>query len=262
MERELGDLIYIFSIIYNNRKFFEKLSFSQFKRGNNLDEWDLRNKGQLYLLTRFPAFKGAGQSSIIPPNENSLPNYSGSLGTYGLLYKPGDYIHINAQLLDTILSDRNSLKRVELSLLLRDYPSYFRVYDSLEFEKVFHFYVNLDRHYLGGFSPFCNSSFSTNVYDFIQKYLRGCIGEIIYGVNIHYNSQALILINNIFKSLQKRAKSRKDTSLTSFVDDFFKTPYANDVTKGFESTDYGGDGGGIGIIYTKVILGESNHSPI
>jgi hypothetical protein len=75
IQRELGDLIFILSIIYNGSKYFEKFTISQFKKDNDKLRWDLSNKEQIYLLSRFPSFRGI-KGSIIPMKEFNLPNYS------------------------------------------------------------------------------------------------------------------------------------------------------------------------------------------
>jgi len=72
VQRELGDLIFILSVIYNGRKYFEKCTISQFKKDDDKLRWNLSNKEQIYLLSRFPSFRGIG--SIIPMKEFNLPN--------------------------------------------------------------------------------------------------------------------------------------------------------------------------------------------
>ena len=254
VERELGDLIYVFSVIYKNRKILEKVSFSQFKKDGNSSKWDLSNREQLYLLSRFPTFYGT-PGSIIPTNKISLRNYSGSLGTYDLLYEPGDFIHVNAPLLDTILSNHKSLRRKEFSLLEKNRGIYFEITDSLVYEELLHFYFPFCKHSLGGCPPFCASAFSANAYHFIQEYLRGCVGETVFGIGINYDVESLKLIHDIFVSLKERGKKGKDGSLESFADSFLSTPYATDDKDEFRRTDFVDDAG-IAIIYTKVNLGN------
>lgn len=106
-QRELGDLIFIISIIYNNKKYFEKFTITQFKKSTNDTRWDL-NKKQLYLLARFPTFKGA-KGSIISEKEYNLSNYSSCLGSYGLLYKPGDFAFASAKIVEALLGNSKSI---------------------------------------------------------------------------------------------------------------------------------------------------------
>ena len=87
VQRELGDLVFILSVIYNGRKYFEKITISQFKKDYDGLKWNISNKGQLYLLSRFPSFRGI-KGSIIPMREFNLPNYSGCLGSFNLLFGP------------------------------------------------------------------------------------------------------------------------------------------------------------------------------
>lgn len=254
VERELGDLIYVFSVIYKNRKILEKTSFSQFKKSGNSSSWNLSNREQLYLLSRFPTFYGI-PGSIVPTTKISLRNYSGSLGTYDLLYEPGDFIHVNAPLLDTILSNHKSLSRKEFSLLEKNRGVYFEITCSLVYEELLHFHLPFYKHSLGSCAPFCASAFSANAYHFIQEYLRGCVGETIFGIGIKYDEESLKLIRDIFMSLKERGKKINDASLESFADSFLNIPYAIDNKDESHGRDFNGDGG-IAIIYTKVDLGD------
>jgi hypothetical protein len=254
VERELGDLIYVFSVIYKNKKILEKASFSQFKKGGNSSSWNLSNREQLYLLSRFPTFCGI-PGSIVPTTEISLQNYSGSLGTYDLLYEPGDFIHVNAPLLDTILSNHKSLRRKEFSLLEKNRGVYFEITCSLVYEELLHFYLPFYKYSLGGCAPFCASAFSANAHHFIQEYLRGCVGETIFGIGIDYDKESLKLIRDIFRNLKERGKKISDASLESFADSFLNIPYAIDNKDESQGRDFNGDGG-IAIIYTKVDLGD------
>jgi len=46
----------------------------------------------------------------------NLPNYSGCLGSHGLLYYLGDFAFISSKQLDAILSGKNKLKLENLAL--------------------------------------------------------------------------------------------------------------------------------------------------
>ncbi|MFW6122280.1 MAG: hypothetical protein ACOC80_15465, partial [Petrotogales bacterium] len=117
-QRELGDLIFIISIIYNNKKYFEKFTITQFKRSSKKPTWYFNKKDknakypekeQLFLLSRFPTFKGT-QGSIIPMKRYDIPNYFSCLGSHGLLYRPGDFTFASSILLEILLGDRKSIK--------------------------------------------------------------------------------------------------------------------------------------------------------
>lgn len=112
--RELGDLLLIISVIFNDQKYFEKITITQVKRSESDMRWNLRNKEQLYLLSHFPPFRGKRNDSIIPPREIILPNLSGCLGTYGLLYPKTGFSLISAVYLDLILGNRDSLTKHHL----------------------------------------------------------------------------------------------------------------------------------------------------
>jgi hypothetical protein len=93
---ELGDLIFIISLVLNRQIYFEKLTVNQFKRdktGQKSIAWEIDHK-QLYLLSRFPKFRVV--KGLIPKKEFSLPNYSGCLGSFGLLYRPGDFVFVRS----------------------------------------------------------------------------------------------------------------------------------------------------------------------
>ncbi len=116
--RELGDLIFIVSIIYNGKINFQKITLTQFKKAREKPRWyfgkkdkngKYPDKEQLYLLAKFPTFKGA-RSSIVPMKEYNLPNYSGCLGSYGLLFKPGDFAFASANVIDALLVNAISVK--------------------------------------------------------------------------------------------------------------------------------------------------------
>lgn len=115
-QTELGDLIFIISVVFNDKKYFEKFTINQFKKdkGRRSVSWRI-DKEQLYLLSRFPAFRGV--KGFVPKKNFDLPNYSGCLGSYGLLFKPGDFAFISATELDSFIGYRSSLKLNELYLI-------------------------------------------------------------------------------------------------------------------------------------------------
>ncbi len=100
IQKELGDLIFILSIIYQGKKQIEKFTISQTKKAQSKPErWEI-DKKQLFLLSHFPSFKGV--KGIIPKEKIKLKNFSGTLGSYSLL-EHDDFIYISAPLLRKVL---------------------------------------------------------------------------------------------------------------------------------------------------------------
>ena len=232
-QRELGDIIFILSVVYNGKKYFEKMTITQVKKSNKAN-WNLSSnsaKEQLYLLSKFPKFRGVS-NSLIPRKEYNLPNYSGCLGTHGLLYYPGDFALVSSNMLDIILRNKKQLKLEDLLL-----------YSGREY------YLNL--HYrcskfypLMCISPVLgNSCIAYNAYEFSDKYLRGCIGEMVYSKDFHYNHHAFQFLQDLFSVMRKKAKKEN-----------LKGDQGNE---GYIEFNYEGEGGGMGIIHTTINLGES-----
>lgn len=278
MQRELGDLIFIVSIIFNGEKYFEKLTINQFKKDKTnlkIVSWDLSNKGQLYLLSRFPAFKGV-PGSIIPMGEYTLPNYSGCLGSYGLLYRPGDFAFVSAIDLGSLIGANNSVRITELSHLptttryLHFLPHFYPDIDEL-----FYLMEKFSRHY--GFvndlywNLFNNYHFSYNIYDFAHKYLTVGIGEPIFMASGIDNPQAKSFLHDLLLKAEGKAESENLSDLSDFVKGFFEYGYVSREDGGNPRKDIKSDfgegeprkdiepdfrGGRIGIIYTTINLGE------
>ena len=98
-------MIFIVSVYFQGKKYFEKLTINQFKKANKTSSWSIKNKEQLFLLSRFPVFRGI-QGSIIDEKNYAIPNYSGCLGSYGFLYKPGDFAFVSATKLDSYVGQK------------------------------------------------------------------------------------------------------------------------------------------------------------
>ncbi len=283
VQRELGDLIFILSIIYKGRKYFEKFTVSQFKKDNDSLSWDLRNKEQIYLLSRFPSFKGI-KGSIIPMREFSLPNYSGCLGSFNLLFRPGDFVFVSASNLESFVGNRKSINIINVFKLLEPPSSYFtypipfdwphiKEFDWHHIEEFYDCWRRLWRHRMPvPFSPLyffphyfmgilgCSRS-ASNIHDFVDKYLRGYIGELTYSDIGIYNTPALDFLCELFSAIMRKALKENKTNKTeliNFVKEFFMYSYGGNqggIREGIEF-DYEGEGGGIGIIYTLINLGE------
>jgi len=197
-QRELGDIIFILSVVYNGIKYFEKMTITQVKKSNKAN-WKLSNnsaKEQLYLLSKFPKFSGTS-NSLIPSKEYNLPNYSRCLGTHGLLYYPGDFALVSSNMLDIILRNKKQLKLEDLLL-----------YGGRGY------YLNLYYRCSEFYSLMCmcpvlgNSCIAYNAYEFSDKYLRGYIGEMVYAEDFHYNRHAFQFLQDLFSVMRKKPKKR------------------------------------------------------
>ena len=259
---ELGDLIFILSVVYKNKKYFEKFTISQFKKDekddNKLIRWNLRNKKQVYLLSRFPTFKGV-KGSIIPMKEFNLPNCFGCLGSFNLLYKPGDFVFISASLLETLLGKNKSISLNKISYLGKLLSYYlpfmgFCCWKIMRYECGFYFPdCYFDFKNILGFSHY-----AYKVYDFVDKYLRGFIGELAYSPIGWYNKPAGDFLKELLLKIRKKAKEKEDRNILSFIDEFFKYSYVgNQINRGGEDREeFDYEGGGIGIIHVLINLGE------
>ena len=275
-QRELGDLIFITSVIYNNRKYFEKLTITQFKRSTKRPEWYFNKKDkngkypdkeQLYLLARFPTFKGIG-GSIIPMKEYSLSNYSNCLGSYGLLYKPGDFAFASAKIVEVFLGNSKNIS-IEHILPSTDFyePLMFCPHPPFHFRDAEELWYKLCRHYFRKpFFPYPifqnnllpvigNSSRSCNVHEFTEKYLRALIGEFTFTYEFSYNQPAFQFLQDLMMAIRKKAQRETNDKIQNFVNSFYQHAYGEGQGgEGFGEFDY--EGGGIGIIHTVINLGE------
>ena len=265
IQRELGDLIFILSVIYNGRKYFEKLTISQFKKDDDKFRCDLSNREQIYLLSRFPSFRGI-RGFIILMREFDLPNYSGCLGSFNLLFRPGDFVFVSAPLFERLVENRKSIDIVRISKFWEPPSCYFPYpapFDWHYIEELFDFLRKLWRHkmsipffppyFIGilGFS--CSVS---NIHDFVDKYLRGYIGELIYSDIGIYNTSAFDFLRELFSVIMKKAQKEEKSEFINFINEFFSHPYGGQEGGIREGVEFNYEGGGIGIIYTLINLGE------
>ncbi|AHF81121.1 hypothetical protein [Thermococcus paralvinellae] len=271
-QREFGDIIFIVSVVYKNKKFFEKMTINQVKKANkNPSSWSFSSKEnleQLYLLSRFPPFKGV--SGIIPKKKIWLPNYSKCLGTHGLLYPPGDFAVISSRLLERIIPSKRTIKLADLVNLHR-----VELYSPIGFNNCIDDWIELCIHLcLKGCLPtLCSSNcwgrlpvlssscIAYNILEFAEKYLLSLIGELIYGYSINYNKQAFEFLHSIMSTIKTLA-SKEDTwgKYSQLVDLFYKYKYAKNnginPDPNIQFNDLPIDGGGIGIVYTTISLGR------
>jgi hypothetical protein len=270
-QRELGDLIFILSVIYKGKKYFEKFTISQFKKDNYKLRWDFSNKEQIYLLSRFPSFRGV-KGSIIPNKNFNLPNYSGCLGSFSLLFRPGDFVFVSASLLEKYLWNRKSMSINDISKFYEPlcyYFSHFLTFDWLYFdrhyiEELFECWLRFLKYrvpfpffpiWFTGILGF--SHFAPNIHDFTNKYLKGNIGELTYSYIGIYNEFAFNFLHELLSTIKTKAEKEGKTEIINFVKEFFAHSYGGNSNKGGMREEQGEyEDGGIGIIYTLINLGE------
>lgn len=273
VQRELGDLIFIISVIFNGKKYFEKFTINQFKkdkRSSRSISWSMDNKEQLYLLSRFPTFKGV-RGSLIPIKDFNLQNYSGSLGSYGFLHIPGDFAFVSATKLESYLGSRKTINGNDLYTFhssLSNYPWWpFGIGHPIDIEEWFYICRKFCRYRelfygLGHCWPnigiFGNCYYTQNIHDFVDKYLKLCLGEPTLteiGIN---NPSAHAFLVDLLSSLRRLARSRREEKVGEFIDRFFSYRYAGGQggREINENIEFDPEGGGIGIIYTTINLGE------
>lgn len=261
---ELGDLILIISVVFDGRKYFEKFTINQFKKDEkNIKSisWHIDNRKQLYLLSRFPTFKGV--KGLIPKRDFSLPNYSACLGSYGLLYNPGDFAFVSATELDSFIEHRNTLKMSELhyfqtkKTLLPYFPYFYPDVDELLYlMHKFYKYYGSKWYFL--WNLFGNYHHAYNTFDFAHKYLTIGIGEPTFmkiGID---NSQAKSFLHELLSAASVKARREGDGRLLDFVDRFLGYGYAGGEGEGGfrQGVEFDSEGGAIGIIHTIINLGE------
>lgn len=250
--RELGDIIFIISIIYDKMKYFEKFTITQFKKDNKPKKisWNMENNPQLYLLSRFPSFKGV-QGSLIPMTTYNLRNFSGCLGSYGLLFKPGDFAFVSAPKLDSFIGVKPRMKWDEFHTLLSEV----NLHDSIINNSFNSFY------YWWKTEPnlFGNYHHSFNVYDFISKYLSMGIGEPTFMKIGDYNQESRDFLLDLFSALKQKEEqeeTEESKELKELVNQFFNHKYADTPDKNDynDNVKFDSKGGGIGIVHTTMEL--------
>jgi len=268
-QRELGDIIFILSVVYNGKKYFERLTINQVKKPKNTS-WKFSSesaKEQVYLLSRFPTFEGV-ERSLIPQTRYSLPNNSGCLGTHGLLYPPGDFALVSSKELEVILLNKSTLKIDDLLRLKKETMQDTMCLSCLICDCDFEICVYILRKLIHYFPKFhtcfqltCNlpllknDCISYNSYDFTKKYLMGHIGELIYAKGLPYNRPAFQFLQALFNSIRKKAEKEQLKKVLEFIKSFYQYKYS-DSNSYKEYDDNYGEGGGIGIVHTTVNLGE------
>jgi hypothetical protein len=202
--------------------------------------------------------------------EFNLPNYSGCLGSFNLLFKPGDFVFVSASRLESLVGDRKSINMIDVSESWEPPSCYFTYsipFDLTEIEEsfceLFYVWLKILNHklpvpfllpYSVGILGFVHSAY--NVHVFVDKYLRGFIGELVYSDIGIYNVPALIFLIELLSAIMKKARNEGKSDIISFVDEFFRHPYGGNQGGMIEGVEFDYEGGGIGIIWTSINLGE------
>lgn len=245
-QRELCDLIFIISVVLNSRKYFEKATLNQFKRDkirHKITSWSLDNREQIYLLSSFPSFWGL-KGSLIPIKRYNLPNYSGCLGSYGFLYKPGDFAFVSAPRLSSFIGDKKTLRMTDLYNLADNRMSHIFGYNTIVLSPLWPI--------LG------NCHFCQDISSFLEEYLKMNIGEPVFMIAGWDNPQAKNFLHELMNVIENKAKKTGDQRIFNFINAFRKFPYEIKEKRNpsAENLDFAFDGGGIGVIHTTVDLGE------
>jgi hypothetical protein len=199
----------------------------------------------------------------------NYPSYLNCLGTYGLIYKPGDFIFIRAPLLENLLENRKSISKLnicKLSEILCCYSSCYPSFNCLDIKKYICLPQEICKYKIPIITPDCYrggcifgvSHLTTTIYEFVDKYLRGCIGELIYSDIGNYNNiDAYNFLHDLLATIYKKAKKDNEVTILKFIDDFFYYSYSNEQKNIIKDMDSNYEDAGIGIIHTSIDLGEN-----
>jgi hypothetical protein len=234
--KELSDIIFEVEII-GKRSSLQKVTFNQVKKSSTTEKsqtWNI-DKEQLYLLSRFPSFKGV-QGSIVPQTSHNLANNSDNLGSYGLLYDPGGFVYISAVKLNNILKDKKSVNQKEL------FEFAFRYDENDVQNKIIlgDLFVSNDNDYFAG-----------DIYNFIKKYMLCSIGETVNSSKGIVNASVKYFINYLINNV-----SSWQPLSGNFHNFFIKSndfPFNNNSTE--KEID---ENSGFAIISTKIFLNEDS----
>jgi hypothetical protein len=232
--------------VLNGRRYFEKITLNQFKKDmakHRGISWSLDNEEQLYLLSRFPSFTGV-RGSLVPIKKHSLPNHSGCLGSYGLLYKPGDFAFVSATRLSLFAGGKKTLKMAELHDLADDRVTHVFCWAPVLISPLWNIFGNCH---------FCQDAFN-----FVDEYLKMNVGEPVFMMAGMDSPQARSFLQELMSAIESKAKKEGDQGMHDFVKEFRQFPYENEEGQDRfdENPDFDFEGGGIGIIHTTIDLGE------
>lgn len=296
IQKELGDMLFLLTVVFNKRILFEKCSISQFKKSSNGIKrfWKI-DEQQLYLLSRFPEFEGV--SGLLKDKKLKLNNGFGSLGSYILLYSPGDFTYVTAPILETLLGGKSCIKHRDFSLLCVS-PCYLSSFcfmpnisalincieDCFDYSKYRFFellircrercgYSRYRKCFYSCFPPLFSMNYAHTYNDFLYCYLTGKIGEIIMFDGFVINTIVKTMIENIFNmvkkiceqsqgSMQFFGSSNQNTNdIIENIEGYLKNVSYDNNGEGGDGdydkwNDFDPEGGGFGIIHTIINLGE------
>jgi len=256
-QRELGDLIFIVSVWFRGKRYFEKLTINQFKKDSIKEpnsSWKIDDP-QLFLLSRFPIFRGIN-GSMIKEVDYALANYSGCLGSYGLLFKPGDFAFVSASQLNCYLGNSKSLNKNKL-YDFRNPCQYERNISNQCFNKNKCLFSNFDC--ITFQESFGNCHFSAETYDFVQNYLRMRIGETILSEEKIVNPQAKTFLDDLLTKIKTKGEQKHLPILAKFVTAYLQNripEYGGEYNNHQNNEENKKDKKGLGIINVTIDLGE------
>lgn len=103
--KELGDMVVITLVTYNDKRLLQRICIIQNKKASN-NKWRI-DVEQLFLLKNFPPFSGE-QGIFCGYKDFTLRNSSGCLGAFGLLDAPGEMIFVAAPLVSDFLRGKKT----------------------------------------------------------------------------------------------------------------------------------------------------------
>jgi hypothetical protein len=254
---ELGDLVFILSVIFRDLKYFEKVSICQFKKeGKRGTTWKIEEK-QLFLLSRFPTFKGV-KGSIVPAKRINLANYSECLGSYGLFYRPGEFAFVSAKWLSHYMGNAKSIDGKDIFALFR-YLDGFRYHPSVFFNN-WHMCVWCGHPAI----VLRNDLFAFNVYDFVDRYLHGNIGEYVFSVVGDYDPAVRCFLWELMNGLKQWADEEDNGKMKALVENYFRYKFVTEVRKQSDDDNEWRNGhiepntaessGGLGVVHVTIEL--------
>lgn len=225
--RELGDMIFINKLLFNNRKYFERYTITQFKKAKKknkiITSWEIEPE-QLYLLNNFPEFKFYNKN--IATKSYYLPNCSKCQGSYGLLPKNNadEFIFIAAPLLDIIKEERKSIRMQQILNATNE--------KAIAYLAM----IVLGKNY--------SCLLTNNVSDFVHNYLSLKIGEVTVCNDILINKDAADFLNEILSFIHKfktykYTTLRKGVTYLKCINDINGESFDKNKEENFENKGFG-----------------------
>ncbi len=210
--KELGDMAVITLVTSGNERLFQRLSIIQNKKERS-GKWHIDTE-QLYLLKNFPTLSGS-KGIFRNCTDVIFRNYSGCLGSFGLLLSPGEMILASAPLVTEFLRDKNILDYSEIALITKQGFIASATESSAHFwplatrfppedwfylmEKFYHrFGFPYPTTYAGsGFLG--NVHFTRDLYDFVRNWTQINLGEITFAHDRVLNQTADQFANRLIR---------------------------------------------------------------